>query len=144
MPAYGYFILKTSDNAIEKKFRVVYNGYSRILKKNGGVDDTIDGDIDVSVGSIKERHQYIVRVREDEEEEGFGDKYDLEYFFRLDDPNGTPSNKIKFTDHYGNEHEVFMMGEFAEQTIGIMIIGETAWFFVNCLFIFKPENEELY
>jgi hypothetical protein len=32
-----------------------------------------------------------------------------------------------------------MWGDFSEQTLGINIEGQEAWFFVDCLFIFLPE-----
>lgn len=133
MPTFNYFILTNHDNTLSKRFRVVYTGYKRVLKKNGTITDTIDGGTDISIGSIKERHSYIVRVRDDETEDNYGDKADLETFFRYNNP---ANSAITLTDHYGQTHSVVMWGEFGEQTMGIMIEGETAWFTVETLFIF--------
>lgn len=136
MASFGYFILENSDETLTKKFRVIYSGYKRNVQKAGTIENTLDGELDITMGSIKERHSYIVRVRENEPETGFGSKADLETFFRLNNPNATPSYVLKFTDHYGADHNAVMWGDFTEQTLGIMIEGQTAWFYVDCLFIF--------
>jgi hypothetical protein len=90
MSSFGYFSLETSNASLNKKFRVVFSGYKRTLQKSGNLDKTITGQIDASVGSIQERRQFIVRVRDQEPVEGFGSKTDLETFFRLNDPIGVP------------------------------------------------------
>lgn len=131
----NFFILKNSDSSVEKKFRVIFSGYNRILEKNQSINTTIDGELDVSVGSVKERFIFVVRVRHEEPVSGYGTMADLEYFYRLNNPNGTPSNVITFTNHYGVSFNVIMNGELSQQAQGIQIIGDTAWFLFNSSFM---------
>jgi hypothetical protein len=134
MTTYSYFILRTSDEGIEKRFRVVLSGYANVLEKAQNIGRTIDGQLDISVGSVQQKYMFMVRVRETETEESHGTTADLEMFYRLNNPNGTPSNLITFTNHLGQESIVVMIGDFNSQLQGVMIEGDTAWSIVNCIF----------
>ena len=134
MTTYPYFILRTSDAGIEKRFRVILSGYAKVLEKMQSINRTIDGSLDVATGSVQTKYMFLVRVRETETEEDYGDLADLEMFYSLNNPNGTPSNLITFIDHFGNQHIVIMSGDFNSQLQGIMIEGDTAWSVVNCTF----------
>ena len=134
MTTYPYFILRTSDDGIEKRFRVVLSGYANVLEKVQNVARTIDGDLDVSTGSVQQRYMFMVRVRQYETEDDYGDTADLEMFYRLNNPNGTPSNLITFINHLGEQNIVVMSGDFNSQLQGVMVEGDTAWSIVNCIF----------
>ena len=138
MAAFSYFTLISSDSSMNSKFRVILSGRRRMLQKKGSIETTIDGNLDAAIGSIQERHQYVVRVRETETEIGYGSMVDLEAFFRLNNPNGVPSTVITLIDHFGASHNVLMWGDFDDQLMGIDIEGVTAWSLVNCLFVFIP------
>jgi len=53
--------------------------------------------------------------------------------WRLNNPNGTPSDKITLIDHYGNSHTTIFIGQFPELAIAKItfqgvpadILGET-------------------
>ena len=130
-----YFSLTTSDSMVTKKFKVIFGNYANILEKAQSIDKTIDGKLDISVGSIHERYAVTVRVRHTELDIDFGNEADLRYFFSLNNPNGTPSNHINMVDHYGNGKTVVMMGDYNAQVQGIMIIGIDAWYVINCMFM---------
>ena len=136
MTTYSYFVLKTSDTVTEKKFRVVSTGYSRVIQKAQSVDYTIDGNVDMAVGSLREQHNYLVKIRETEPITGYGDRDDLIYFFSLNNPNGTPTNVITMTDHYGLVHQAVMVGTFEDNTLSVLIEGDTAWSIAKCSFLF--------
>jgi len=137
----NYFTLTTSDDSKSKKFRVIYGGYANILEKAQSIDKTIDGNYDISVGSIHERYVFSVRVREEEPDggdlyaDGWGTEADLRYFYSLNNPLGTPSNHITFTDHFGNTKTVVMLGDYNSQLQGIMVTGQTAWSVASCTFV---------
>jgi hypothetical protein len=137
----SYFILKNSDGTREKRFRVVQGGYSDIFEKVQQVNKTIDGNLDVSIGSIQQRYMFSVRVRHTEVQSiepgipEWGNLGDLKYFYMLNNPAGTPSNEITFTNHAGDQTTVIMAGDFNTQTQGVLLEGPNAWFLVNCVFM---------
>jgi len=130
----AYITLKTDDTAPaekEKKFAVIYQGYRHIYEKHGRDEWTINGKLDHTIGVVTERHEYIIRVRETESRTGYGTLADLLYFFLLNNPLNSPSNKICFIDHFGTEKTVMINGTFENSLQGIEIEGETAWSFVK-------------
>jgi hypothetical protein len=140
----NYFTLASSDNSKRKRFRVMANGYSHILDKKQSIDTTIDGQVDVSSGSVQQRYVFVVRARYEEPSDGdiytddWGTIDDLRWFYSLNQPNAVPNNRILFTNHYGWSETVIMAGDFNSQVQGIMIDGQTAWFVVNCIFMVLP------
>lgn len=119
-------------------FRVVEGGYKPEKDKGGQINQTAGGGLDVSVGDIYEIHQYLIRVREDETEVGYGDLAELERLWSLNDPGGTPSNILTLIDHYGVTHQVYFMGKFSRQPVSVIIEGQQAWFMIPCTFVFIP------
>ena len=138
MAATKYFTLTNSNATLSKKFRVLHSGYSPTLEKAQTVRKTLTGGFDISSGGVRERHDYMVRVSEADPEaaSGYGSKADLETFFRYNNPNGTPSNRITLTDHFGDDFIVVMNGDFSPQIMGIMVEGNTSYYLVRCSFLF--------
>ena len=136
MAHYKYFILTNSNSSLSKKFRVILTSYNATLEKSQTISKTLDGNLDVSVGGIYETHQYAIRVKQTEDEEDYGSLNDLETFFMLNDPNGTPSNVLTLTDHYGVDYSVYYVGNFSKAIMGVSIEGENAWFVVQAAFQF--------
>ncbi len=133
--ANSYFTLTTSNSSLSKKFKVLYTGYANGLQKTSTVEKTVDGNLDISVGSIHEYFTLTVRVRKAEnaagDTAGMGDEADLKYFYSLNNPLGTPSNHITMVDHYGNTKTVMFLGDYNPQNQSVMIEGENAWILVN-------------
>lgn len=136
--ANAYCELWASDDSIGGKFGVLYQGRNRELQKGIDVSRTIGGGIDVTQGAILEVHDYTIRVRHTEERSGYGDIATLEALYRLNDPGGTPSNVITFIDHYENESEAYLIGNYSENLLGVSIVGTTAWFLVRLQILLKP------
>jgi hypothetical protein len=137
----SFLTLITSDNNISKKFRVIFGGYANILDKAQQIDKTIDGKLDISVGSVHERYMVTIRTRDLELVPDYGSQADLKYFYKLNSPNGTPSNHITLIDHFGEMKTVVMMGDYNTQTQGIMILGEDAWYLTGCIFYVIEDTE---
>jgi len=131
----SYFTLQNSNSSLTKRFRVIYGGYANTLEKAQTIEKTIAGDLDVSVGSIRESFAFVVRLRYEEENSDYGTLNELKSFYSLNNTLGIPSNQITFTDHYGNQKVVIMAGNFNAQVQGIEIEGTTAWYIVNCMFM---------
>jgi hypothetical protein len=51
----------------------------------------------------------------------YGTKADLEYFYSLNNPNGSPSNILTFQNHFGTQINVVMAGDFNAQLQGIQV-----------------------
>ena len=123
------------------RFGVVQGYFKRTKKRNQDVRDTLGGGVDVSQGGIVEIHQYVIRCRDDEPRENYGDYTELERLWMLNNPNGTPSDKITFIDHYGDSHTVIFLDTFDPNALTTIIEGEGAWFFVPVVFRFLPVEE---
>ena len=139
-----YFILTNSTGTLSKKFRVILTSYNVMLEKSQNIAKTIDGELDVSMGGIYENHQYAIRVKHTEDEIGYGDLADLKTFFSLVDPNGSPSNVLKLTDHYGIDYLVYFVGNFNKSIMGVSIEGANAYFIVQASFQFISLAPEAY
>lgn len=135
-----YITLTDSNSSKSKKFAVLQGGWQKSLNKLQTVDTTLDGNLDISVGAILEKHTYTIRVRETEDRDGYGTEEDLEYFYSLNSPGGTPSNVVTMTDHFGVSRDTYMLGEHTPSPIGVMLQGSTAWFITQCIFQFIPEG----
>jgi hypothetical protein len=129
MPTNAYITLQDSSGS-GGDFAVVMGGYKPTLEKEQTINRTIGGTIDVSQGAVLERHEYLVRCRDTEDRTGYGTVHELERLWRLNNPNGTPSDKITFIDHYGNSNTAIFIGEFPRSAITTILEGSGAWFFV--------------
>jgi len=131
--ASAFIWLKTSDGTtISKKFRVIAEGYDDgTPDKTTSIEKTIGGGLDISQGAVYRSWNPVIRVRHTESETDFGNLQDLEDLYSLNDPGGTPSNVITFTDHHDTTHYVMLVGEFRKQLLSAMIEGQYAWYLVR-------------
>ena len=135
---YPYIILTNSDDSLSKYFRVIAQGYDDgSLAKTSSVNKTIGGGVDVSMGDVYTTWNPVIRVRHTEPESGYGTLDNLQTFYGYNDPGGTPTNVITFTDNHGVEHDVYMVGDFKKQYIGAKIEGDQAWVFVKLTLVEK-------
>lgn len=131
-----YIVLESSDSSLSKYFRVAggpegdYN--DGMLTKSQEVNKTIGGGIDASVGAVYRTWNPTIMIRHEEDVSGYGDLEDLETFYSYNDPGGTPTNVITFTDHHaGAGVDIIMLGDFVKQTLGVSIEGLNAWFYIK-------------
>lgn len=137
----SYIEFKTSDAGVTKsaKFRVIAQGYDDGLpEKAENIERTIGGGIDYSSGAVYLSWNPMIRVRHTESETGYGTLADLLYFYELNNPNGTPSNKITFIDHHQTEYTVFMVGAFRKGLMGCKVEGGEAWYTVQVQLVRIP------
>ena len=133
-----YFTLTASDNSLSKYFRVVQSGYNPTLEKKGAVRTTLNGNWDISQGGIYTRHEWIIKVRDQEDESGFGDLADLLTFFNYNQPNpiSGPSNKITMIDHYGVSRYVKIHGDTSPVPLGVALDGYFAWYNMKIILLY--------
>jgi len=129
-----FFTLTNSNTSLSKKFQVLQSGYKPILEKSQTIDKTLDGNLDVSMGGLYQRYEFLVRVREEETRSNYGNIEDLKTFYSYNSPNEIPSNVITMITNTGEEVSVYMTGQFSEQFLGVMIEGENSWALVQCVF----------
>jgi len=131
-----YFVLTNSNTTLSKRFRVLFEGYVPTIEKSQTIDKTLDGGLDVSMGGLHETHEYLVRVRYEETDSNYGTMDELKTFFSYNNPNGTPSNVLILTTHFGVNYNVMMVGNFAEKLLGVMIDGIYSFYVIQCTFLF--------
>ena len=121
------------------KFVVIQDSYKPTLTKASSQQRAMDGTLDQTDGSVTFSGQYVLRVTETPSSENTADHYgsqdDLEDYFILNNPKGTPSNLITLVDHYGNTHNGFLIGDHSPQPLTTILEGEDAHFFVAIQFM---------
>lgn len=124
-----YVTLTNSNESYSKRF--IATQMAPVLERSDDIQRTLSGTMDKSAGAITALHQYIFRVLAEEPDPEFGNKLDLEYFFKLNNPNGTPSDKITLTDHYGDDKECLFMGNMSPENVTTVLEGPNAIFLVK-------------
>ena len=140
MATTNYMTLTNSDASLAKKFKAIHGSYRNTLSKAQDIKRLVDGQLDVSVGSIQERYEMVLKVRDEEDVSGFGTRHDLETFYRYNDPGGSPSNVITLLDHFGDTKSIIMDGEFTPEPLSVVIEGTEAYFLIKVLFHVMPEG----
>jgi len=128
-----YIVIADSVPTKTKRFRVVQGGWKPTMNKRQTINETIDGDLDICLGSIYKTLQYVVRLGETENDTNYGTKAELEYFFSLNNPSpttGQPSNLLSITDHYGTSMTGYMVGQLTPEPMTTIISGEYAYFLI--------------
>jgi hypothetical protein len=138
--SYPYIILATSNASKTKRFMVAEGGYAPNLTKAQNEQHTIDGVVDGSQGAIYGAFIYQLKVYETllgGMANDYGTIWDLQDFYVLNNPNGTPSDVLTLTDHFGNAHDVLFMGQLAPQPLSVILSGD------NALYFYKVEFHEI-
>lgn len=143
MPVEKYFTLEDSISYLSKRFKVIQEGYEPMLVRAETIQHTLDGLTDASRGPIYEIHRYLIRVPAAVAPGSeYGTLDDLEQFFRLNNPNGSPTDILTMTDHYGVAHHVLFTGEWAPKILSALVEGVDSSFIVQCVFQFLNDNFE--
>ncbi len=136
MPATKYIIL-TSDDAVGEdppslggRYIVIQAdpGLRHTMRKSQSMNETVEGGLDVGMGGVYEIFTLMLRTRHTEDEENYGDLADLRAMYALNDPFGTPSNVLKYTDHHGDTHNVWMIGNLDDMPLTFQVEGLHAWY----------------
>ena len=131
--------LMSSDDSVQKMFRVLQAGYNDgKLEKAESLQRTIGGGIDHSMGAVYRSWNPVIKVRHTESVTDYGDLDDLIYFYNLIDPGGTPSNIISFVDHHQISYYVRIHGAFEKALLGSMTEGVNAWNIVRLTLVEVP------
>lgn len=135
MATYDYIILNNSNSSLTKRFKAVAMKMSKTRTDN--IDRAVGGSTDKQAGTIIERWQYGLRVpvyTAQSAGSDYGLWSDLETFYGYNNPNGTPSDKITLTDHYGQTHTVIFVGDIAPEPLCTILEGDAAYYIVQVAF----------
>ena len=132
------YVRLLDSNGSGSAFRVVQGGYKPILEKTGEINKTAGGSFDHAVGDIYTSFQYIIWLRDTEDDVGYGDREELERVYGLNNPNGTPSNVITLEDHFNNQYGCYMVGTHVPEPLTTTISGEYAWFYIPVQLMVVP------
>lgn len=125
MTQYSYITLSNSNASLVRRFYVILGSMTRIMQKKQTLDVTIGGKLDLGQGSKLEFITYSLKVKNSATPPE-GDKADLETFWNLSDPGGTPSDVITLTDHLGSSFTVYLLGEMPESPMAYLLEGDDA------------------
>jgi hypothetical protein len=131
MTSQRYMLIKTTDDQTGKKFRVVFPNMQPIREKVQASYKTIGGKRDIYQGPIYRAIQVMFKVRETEDETGYGDKEDLRNIYDRNTPVGS---RLIITDNYGETYDAYWMGPWQEIPWTSVLEGHNAWFSVNAYF----------
>jgi hypothetical protein len=110
-----------------RRFICVFPGYDPMYDPKETIDTSLEGALDVQRGGVYKVFQYVFRVRVDEVNPDYGSQADLEYFYLLKNPRGTPSDVLTLTDHYGNIWSVLLTGQYNPQAQTVYLDGPYAF-----------------
>lgn len=141
--AASYIVLTTSNSSLSKRFRVIASGYNEYEQKTGTAERTAEGGLDITTGGVYDIREYAIRVSHTETDANYGTLADLRTFYRLNNPRGTPSNIIKFRDHYypvpeSSEMSVVIQGDFQKSLIGYALTGVNSFMVVRLKLLVIP------
>ena len=136
MPVNAYVRLVNHSGTLDKKFRVVFPGFRPTTPRNINVEETLTGGISIQRGSDRRQWEMVFRVKQSEDA-GYGTMDDLRTFFDYKTP---PEVRVKFYDHQGALHEVYIIGDFSEEPQLPKIDSSKNFYFVPVLLI-KAESQ---
>ena len=112
---------------VTKKFICIFPGYYPRMERKDTINTTLEGEYDISRGGVYKSFSYALRVRIEEDDDEYGNQNDLEYFYNLNNPNGSPSDILTLIDHYENAWEVAMVGAYNPNASTIYLDGPYAF-----------------
>lgn len=130
-----YITICTSGSELSKKFYAILNGYTEINQKAQTVEDNIEGNPLITNGGIRYMINYVLKLSAEMADPEFGVKDDIITMYRLNDPNGTPSDVLTLIDHYGTRRTVKFTGSLEMNPLTTMIDGEDSYFYTPIRFI---------
>ena len=124
-----YITLATSGSEVVKKYYAILNGYTESFKKAQTIENNVEGDPLITNGGIVALFSYVLKLSETMVDTSFGTKEDLKAMYRLNNPNGVPSDVFTLTDHYGVPHLVKFTNDLDLNPLTVILVGEDSYFY---------------
>lgn len=136
IPGDASITLITDDEAFYRYFRVLAADYDDgTLNRSETYDRTVDGKLSHDYGSIYKTWSAMLKIRQEETETNYGSLEDLQYFYKLNNPVGTPSTRITLIDHHRVTHYINLFSNLQIQLLSCSIVGQAAWFIYRLTFV---------
>ena len=128
-----YVVLTDSAAAVTKRLRAIK--MSMPIQSTDDFKITAGGQVEIAAGVLVDYFIYTFKVPAETADSNYGILDDLVYFFRLRNPNASPSSLLTLTDHYSNSHYVKFKDDIAPEPLTTQLIGPNAWHYVNVTFV---------
>lgn len=119
-----YIVLTDSRGAetgVSKRFKAVE--LMELVERTDGWSQALDGSLDKSAGSLLRSWQYQLTVPYSVTDSAYGTFADLKTLFSFNDPNGTPTDVITLTDHFGATFSVYFFGKLDPRNLTTILDG---------------------
>jgi hypothetical protein len=125
-----YVTISNSNQSLSKRFRAVKA--KRTKRKAQDIKSTLAGTVDPAVGDVMEVQRLTLFLPEVSGDAQYGTRAELETLYGLNNPAGTPSAWVRYTDHFGTLHTKCLLGGDLEfEPIGALIGVSGAWYLVQ-------------
>jgi hypothetical protein len=122
---YDYIVLSTPTSSTSLRFAIYAADYADTMYETGRiVNRTIPGGVDITSGTLRRKWSPIIRVLFTEPRAGYGTVSELEDLYKVDGP-------ILWKDHYGQEYNAIITGDFQKSIKGVAIEGEGSIFMIK-------------
>ena len=124
-----YIILAMSDASFIKRFFA--EDFSARWERSRTMEYLTSGRVSIADGGKRRFYSYGLFVPQASDDGDYGTVDDLEDFFDLCNPNGTPTNTITLTKHDGAEALVRIVNNFQVDPYAVLLSGNTAYYSVE-------------
>jgi hypothetical protein len=122
---YDHIVLSTPTSSTSLRFAIYAADYADTMYETGRiVNKTIPGGVDITGGTLRRKWSPIIRVLFTEPRAGYGTVSELEDLYKVDGP-------ILWKDHYGQEYNAIITGDFQKSIKGVAIEGEGSVFMIK-------------
>lgn len=133
MATFAYIVISDSTASKVKRFKAIKMSMPK--QRTDSMQITASGAVDIAAGVILQYLQYTLKVPEESADSLYGTRLDLDYFFMLNNPAGSPSNLLTLVDHYGDTFTVAFKEDVAPSPITTQLEGNNAIYYIPVKFI---------
>lgn len=124
-----YITLASSDGGINKRFMV--ESMDRAHKRAEVNEELSGGRLNIAKGRQHLHFNYTVFLPFTSTDTDYGSLSDLQRLWRLNNPNGRPSDVLTLTHVDGTQYEVRSLGDLEDRAFGVQVDGEGAYYTVQ-------------
>jgi len=121
----------TLNNSLGNKARRFRAGGMRInTSKAQDLQKTINGGIDITQGAVYTRVNLVLYVPYVIVDINDGTLNDLLVYYGYNNPSGSPTNQLQFTDYYGTTHTAYLIGDIEADPVCLEHLDDTQAYYV--------------
>lgn len=128
-----YITLKSSTGGIDKRFEAESMG--RTAKRVQTVSELTGGKLSIASGRARDHYAYVLMVPHTPTDLNYGSLDDLRQLWRLNNPNGSPSDVLTLVKYDGTELEVRALGDLPERPFSVIVEDEGAYYLIEVEFV---------